>query len=291
MKRCLGCRTPYPGAAAICPCCGWQPALSDGFPAYAPEFAQEGSGFRSDYFQELVALEADYFWFRARNRLIVWALGKYGPQVRSFLEIGCGTGYVLSGIARAYPDLKLHGSELFTGGLKYAAERAPGIDFMQMDARRLPFVAEFDAIGAFDILEHIEEDQQVLAQVREALKPNGIVLLTVPQHRWLWSPNDVYACHVRRYRADELRRKVEDAGLEILRSTSFVTTLLPVLFASRMIQRRTRDVTEGATTELAISPALNRALEMALQAEIMLIRSGIDLPAGGSRLVIARRKP
>src|SRR5690606_22871969 len=116
-----------------------------------------------------------------------------------FLEIGCGTGFVLSGVADAFPAVRLFGSEIFTAGLEFAARRQPSVNFMQMDARSLPFLDEFDVIGAFDVLEHIVEDGQVLAQMREALKPNGIILLTVPQHEWLWSPVDEFACHVRRY--------------------------------------------------------------------------------------------
>jgi len=95
------------------------------------------------------------------------------PGVPLFLEIGCGTGHVLSGVARAYPGTKIYGSELFPAGLAFAAEREPAADFMQMDARHIPFIDEFDVIGAFDVLEHIKEDEQVLAQMYSALKPGG----------------------------------------------------------------------------------------------------------------------
>ena len=105
---------------------------------------------------------------------------------------------------------------------------------MQMDARNIPFVDEFDAIGAFDVLEHIEEDEQVLAQMHDALNHADVVLLTVPQHAWLWSLVDDYSCHVRRYSAKELHGKVRVAGFEILLSTSFVSSLLPIMLASRL---------------------------------------------------------
>ena len=112
----------------------------------------------------------------------------------------------------------------------------PTVAFMQMDARAIPFVGEFDVMGAFDVLEHVEEDEQVLIQMRDALKPRGVMLLTVPQHAWLWSPV-ADSCHVRRYAAKELHVKVKAAGFEIVRSTSFVFSVLPAMFASRMAQR------------------------------------------------------
>src|SRR4030095_1631809 len=104
-------------------------------------------------------------------------------------------------------------------------------------ARRIPFRGEFDVIGAFDVLEHIKEDEEVLAQMYQATRPRGGVLLTVPQHSFLWSEVDDYSRHVRRYSASELKAKVKRAGFETLRTTSFVSLLLPVMFISRLRQR------------------------------------------------------
>ena len=289
MKKCLACGASYPSSTTSCSACGAEPIKQKGFAAYAPSLAQEGGGFKAAYFADLVRLESGNFWFRARNCLIIWALGKYCPGFRSFLEIGCGTGYVLSGIAKAYLDVELHGSEIFIAGLAFAAAREPKIDFIQMDARHIPFVDEFDSIGAFDVLEHIEEDEQVLSQMHDSLNPGGVMLLTVPQHAWLWSPIDDYACHVRRYSAKELHRKVKTAGFEILRSTSFVSSLLPAMWASRIAQKGPSS-SINATAELNISPWLNSIFEAILSAEVRMISSGLNFPLGGSRLVVARKK-
>jgi len=288
MKKCPACAALFPSMETACPICNWKPELQDGFPAFAPELAEEGGGFKTTYFAELAPLEAEYFWFRARNRLIIWALGKYARGLQSFLEIGCGTGYVLSGLASAFPGVRFHGSEIFTAGLAFAAARQPAIGFMQMDARYIPFVDEFDAIGAFDVLEHIEEDEQVLRQMYAALKPGGIMMLTVPQHAWLWSPVDEYACHVRRYSARELCVKVAGAGFEILRSTSFVSSLLPAMWVSRFFKKGSLEDFD-ATAELKISPRLNSWFYKMLSAELALIGGGINFPVGGSRLLVARK--
>jgi len=290
MKKCLACSARYPTSQSRCSACGAEPKKKDGFTAYAPELAQGGGGYKSTYFAEVACLEAEHFWFRARKRLVVWALGKYCPDLRSFLEIGCGTGYVLSGIAESYPGVQLHGSELFTAGLSFAAARQPTIDFMQMDARYIPFTDEFDAVGAFDVLEHIEEDEQVFVQIYDALKARGVMLLAVPQHAWLWSAVDEYSCHVRRYSAKVLHSKVEGSGFEILRSTSFVSFLLPAMLVSRLAKKKTANKGVDTKAELNISPWLNRAFELVLAAETKMIRRGIDFPVGGSRLLVARKR-
>lgn len=288
MKRCLACGATFPAKSLCCSACGAEPIAIDGFPAYAPDLAYSGGGFKISYFADLAQLEAGHFWFQVRNQLIIWAIKRYCSQVRSFLEIGCGTGYVLSGIAKAYPDVKLQGSEIFTAGLAFAAGRQPTIDFMQMDARDIPFVDEFDAIGAFDVLEHIEEDEQVLVQIHKALNPHGILLITVPQHPWLWSQADSYAHHVRRYTAKELRGKVENAGFQIIRITSFMSLLLPLMFFSRMRQRQLK-AEYDPTAELKISVWLNTILKTIFRLEQIIIRFGLSLPAGGSLLLVAKK--
>ena len=289
MKRCLACDAQYTSSSGVCPSCGTGPARVDGFCAYAPELAHESSGFKESYFSELARLEESNFWFRCRNELITGALEKHCPNFESMLEIGCGTGYVLSGIARYFPRAALHGSEIFAAGLGFAAARLPSVDFMQMDARDIPFADEFDVVGAFDVLEHIEEDERVLSQVHAALKPQGVLLLAVPQHPWLWSPVDEYACHVRRYSASDLHDKIRRAGFQIARSTSFVASLLPAMVASRFIQKKRSTESFDAAAELKISPWLNKVLFALLSTEVALIRRGVNFPVGGSRLVVARK--
>src|SRR5262249_49133872 len=161
------------------------------------------------------------------------------------------------------------------------AARAPHAHFIQMDARDCPYLDEFDVAAAFDVIEHIDEDEAVLANLFRAVKPGGHALITVPQHRWLWSDADRCACHRRRYQAVELHAKVRRAGFEILRSTSFVSLLLPLMLISR---RSTKNFDPLA--EFKIGARLNEALQAVLACERRLITLGVNFPVGGSRLVI-----
>ena len=256
--------------------------------AFAPELAREVEGFEADYFPRLADQEAGNFWFRSRNRLLIWALKQYFPNAKNFLEIGCGTGFVLSGFKQAFPNLVLLGSEVFSEGLSFAAPRLPGIELFQMDARCIPFRDEFDVIGAFDVLEHVKQDEEVLAQMHEATRQGGGILITVPHHRFLWSPVDEFARHVRRYETRELCEKVRRAGFSVVRITSFVSLLLPLLIASRFKQRFTGEEVDPSA-EYNISNLMNTTLEKILDAERTLIGAGLSFPAGGSLLLVARR--
>lgn len=287
MIVCPRCSLEHASADAGCPNCGFAPANQNGFPAWAPEMANEGGGFRESFFAELAQREVGNFWFEARNTIIMRTLRRFFPQLRSFLEIGCGTGFVLNGVVRAFPGARLMGTEIFIAGLPFAAARLPSASFAQMDARRLPYAAEFDVVGAFDVIEHIEEDVEALENLKRAVKPGGGVIVSVPQHKWLWSEIDKQSFHFRRYEKRELHEKIESVGLEVVYSTSFVSLLLPLMLLSR---RRNSEGSEfDAGREFRIGPAVNASLRSVMAIESLLLATGLTLPVGGSRLVVAKR--
>ena len=289
MKICSACSARFDNSGWDCPKCGHAPPQVNGFPALAAELANSSEGFQPEYFAQLASLEAGNFWFQSRNTLILLLLKQHCPTMKSFLEIGCGTGFVLSGIASAFPAASLTGAEIYCTGLQYAAQRVPGAQFMQMDARNIPFESHFDALGAFDVLEHIEEDSTVLTQICLALKPGGILVLTVPQHPLLWSSQDEMACHVRRYTAKELKQKVSNAGFDFVDSGSFVALLLPLMWLSRRFDKNNKDGRHDPMAELRIGRVANLMLSAIMSVELMFTRLGFRFPAGGSLFLVARK--
>ncbi len=283
MKRCLNCERRFGTPSWTCPSCGFAPSVLDGIPRFAAPL--DDDGFDRSAFDRLVELEHGSFWFRSRNRLLVWAIERYFPTARSLFEIGCGTGYVLESLNRAFPHMRTVGGELHGEGLAHASQRIPDVELLQVDARRLPFDSEFDVIGAFDVLEHIDDDEGVLDELFMATRPGGGVLLTVPQHPWLWSASDDYGEHKRRYRRAELMTKVAAAGFEVHRVTSFVSLLLPAMASVRLLGRVRRP---DPFSELKATRA-NAALERILDLERGLIVHDRDLPLGGSLLMVASR--
>lgn len=250
--------------------------------------ANATEGFESGYYAQLARVEREHFWFQSRAELVVWALRRYYPQARTYLEIGCGTGQLLAEVGAARPRLELTGSEVLEEGLRCAEARAPGATLLQMDARRIPFEEAFDVIGAYDVLEHIEEDMTVLRAMFRALTPGGGVILTVPQHPFLWGPGDEYARHRRRYRRLELIEKVTAAGFQVVRLTSFVSVLFPGMLLSRLWGRRI-GATYDPLREFRIPARLNVVLGWISAVERSLIRFGLALPFGGSLFLVARK--
>ncbi len=289
MKICLSCTHQFEQKNWQCPNCGWSPKNHSGH-YLLREHGEDGTieGYRDEYFAPLAEVEKGHFWFEARNRILLWALRRFFPDISSLLEIGCGTGFVLSAIRGAFPAVELSGAEYYARGLSFAASRVPTATFYQMDARSMPFEAEFDIIGAFDVIEHIKEDEHVLSEMFRAVKPGGGIVLTVPQHPSLWSVADVYKHHERRYARDELVEEVERAGFRTVYTTSFVTFLLPLMLLSRLKQDKAEG-TPDRLTELKINRLANTILSNIMRTEVFFIHREVSFPVGGSMLLVARK--
>lgn len=268
--------------------CSFQPASFGGFTVHAPRLSEASmTGFSQEDFELLFSLEAGNFWFRGRNALIAAAMQRYCVGARSMLEIGCGTGFVLQGISKTFPGLELFGSEVALAGLTFAKSRNPGASLFQMDASEIPYEAEFDVIGAFDVLEHIEDDERVVAEIFKALRRGGHAICSVPQHMFLWSEQDRYARHFRRYEVHQLEHQLRAAGFRIAMRSSFVTILLPMLYLSRRILKQ--GATGASNSELSLPKSIDRIFGWTLDFERRMIDLGMRLPAGGSQLVVAQK--
>jgi SAM-dependent methyltransferase len=262
----------------------------NGILAFAPEVAKTLGGYDASMFEVLVALEERSFWFQSRNRLLQWAFTRsFGGSTRHLLEIGVGTGFVLSGLREANPGLQVAGSDIFVEGLTRAAGRlGPSVPLYQMDARQLPFREEFEVVCAFDVLEHIEDDNAVLREMRAALRPGGGIMVTVPQHMSLWGPADEAAHHVRRYERHQMLTRIRKAGFHVTLTTSFVSLLYPALVIAR--RRTSRAGAYDLAGEHTLTPALSALCRMVMDVERMAIRAGVRFSVGGSLLVVAVRR-
>jgi SAM-dependent methyltransferase len=88
----------------------------------------------------------------------------------------------------------------------------------------------FDAIIATDVLEHIKNDELAISEMKRILKPDGVLIITVPCFQSLWSNHDYLVMHQRRYRLSEISKKITDQNLKIEESYYFNFLLfLPIL--------------------------------------------------------------
>lgn len=297
VRQCLRCAATeaVPSGQPIWPL-GWkcsachQPvAECAGFPLLAPALAIDKSNYDPDLFSHTKQAEPWHFWFVTRRTLIVGLAERYFSAARTLMEIGCGSGATLRALERSRGWDRIVGSDLHVEGLAIAREQLHEMaEFIQMDATRIPICRSFDLIGAFDVLEHVPDDVAAIQQMAFALRPGGGVIVTVPQHPWLWSHEDEVASHQRRYRLGELEEKLKRSGFRIIFSTSFVSLLLPVMIVSRLVSRHFGRQRKDLSREFAIGAIANFISKAVTRVEVGLSLRGMRWPIGGSRVIVAR---
>lgn len=291
---CPKCGERYAGCSVLlpsdwrCTSCGWTPTFESGVALTNPEDRGRVVGVDPAAFAELDAMEAGHFWFESRRKLIVAMLDRFAVGADSYLEVGCGGGFVLDGVARSRSWRRIVGVELHAEGLAIARGRLPeNVELIQANADTPLVEGVFDVVGAYDVVEHIPDDSAALSVMSRALKPGGLILLTVPQHMWLWSSSDELALHQRRYRRGELEAKLRSIGFDVIFSSSFNALLLPLAIVSRLMPGRTSE--QRMQQEARPGALVNSTLRGILEAEVALTRAGFRWPAGVSRLVAARK--
>lgn len=244
--------------------------------------------FPSSRFAPLADSESTSWWFNSRNQIILTVLNRFATPKMRYLEVGCGNGFVLQAVAQAYPSFLLTASEFYAEPLKTAAKRVKRCRFLTQDIRTMDFSECFDVVSAFDVLEHIQEDTIALQNISRAIVPGGHVLLTVPQHRLLWSHLDSNAHHVRRYSRHDLARKLSLAGFKPIWSSSFFTLTLPIYLLSNLISSilPSRQSSAGGVN---LPKIISSFLLSLMQIERLAISLGISLPIGSSLIILAKK--
>ena len=258
------------------------------------------SSFDETYFEKLYEIEDRHFWFRARQAIVSVLTEQITadlPQGYRVMEIGCGTGNLLKTLNRTCSKGVVFGLDLFWEGLAFARQRVSA-GLIQARAECMPFCNDqFDLIGMFDVLEHLENDEEILDSIQQMLKPGGKLLLTVPAHGNLWSSFDLISHHQRRYEIPDLRSKLIKSGFSIEYMSECMQALYPLAKLRRkapillepLSQEEEKKSRKRTNQELAIMPVLNEAAFQILKMELKRIREHQPIHWGTSIITVANK--
>lgn len=227
----------------------------------------------------------DYWWYQARSRLLEEALGPFVAAAGRVLDVGSADGPSAAWFrerAATTVALDLDPRGLAVGGVCGSATALPFAD------------GSFDAVAAFDVVEHCEPESLTLRELRRVLKPEGRLVLSVPAYQWAWTDHDVANGHHRRYTRARIVDAVTAAGFTVDRATYAFSSVFPMFVAERMARKvRDRGATDSAADIVAV-PSIPRPLHHALmglcRVDERILRSR-DLPFGSSVLLAAHRDP
>jgi SAM-dependent methyltransferase len=238
-------------------------------------------------------VEDVHWWFVGRRRILLQLLDRYlgtnGTHRRRILDVGCGTGTMLTYL-QAFGDAE--GVDIDEEAIGYCRER--GLQSVQLgEATKLPYPDDsFDLVTILDVVEHLDDDVAAFREMRRVLRPGGRLLVTVPAHRFLWGDQDEVNQHKRRYRARELRERIVAGGLEVVRLSYMNALLFPPIAAARFLRRlehRIRPHTPHQSDFRYPAPTpLNIVLGHVFAAEGPILQR-IDIPLGVSIVALAQK--
>ena len=265
----------------------------DGIKCFHPDVANDYADYPDGGFDLTDKNAQSSFWVRSRNRLfkniVTNCLAQKGKT--KLLEIGCGIGDFLHQIADE-ERLQITGSEIYLKGLRYAKKSLPNVEFIQFDVTQGTIDENFDVIAAFDVIEHTENDGIAIANMNKMLRPGGVIIISVPQHMFMWGKLDEIVKHKRRYSRRELVKKVTQNGFTISRCTSFLFVLFPLMLVSRLFDKGgdQSKPDEVAFVKRVVFPrTLNWIFDLFMRIDEALIRLGFSLPFGGTLLIVAKK--
>jgi SAM-dependent methyltransferase len=240
------------------------------------------------FYTEYAEVQDRHWWFVGRRRLIGAVLDAALPSVerngRRILDVGCGTGTMLTELRR-FGDV--HGVDTEAAAVEFCHSR--GESQVQLaSGGGLPHPDDsFDVVTLLDVIEHVDDDQTLLAEARRVIAPGGSLFVTVPAYRWMWGAQDEIAHHKRRYTRAQLRDSLTRAGFRVERASYFNTILFPPIAAIRLVRRVLPEPAELQSDFHYNEPGrLNTALTRVFARESAIV-SKHDLPFGVSILALA----
>jgi SAM-dependent methyltransferase len=245
----------------------------------------------SDEYAKLSRVDREHWFYRGKRAVVRHWVGRFASLRPDdlWVDAGCGTGTLLVEQSRV---CRVLGLDDYEESIALARPRVEAVGGRVLKSR-LERVALPEGCASvvtlLDVLEHLDDDRAALREMVRLTRPGGLVVVTVPALRALWSDWDVALHHRRRYGRRDLLRLVRLPDVDVLRCAYFNSLLLPPIWLVRA-WRKLRPVPPGAERAEDRVPGrqLNALLYRALVAPACW--SWFQPPAGVSLLAVLRRR-
>lgn len=240
------------------------------------------------YFKEYYIQERYHWWFLARLKILESKVKQFTNSGKlKILNVGVATGATSEMLMKYGEVTSIEYDQDCCDFLNNEVQ----IPVMQGSILELPFADnDFDLVCAFDVIEHVEEDQLGVDEMKRVCKSDGHVFVTVPAFMSLWSDHDVINHHFRRYIHPQLEGIFSDNG-KIIYSSYFNTLLfLPILLARKVSNLFSSDKKEAESDFEKFKPGfLNSILYRFFLIENWFTSRSIKFPFGVSLLLIWKK--
>ncbi len=238
---------------------------------------------------QMAEIQNKHWWYCARRTILNTLISALPlKKDAEILEIGCGTGVNIK-MLQAYGTVS--GLEPYPYARETAA-KLTGCDIRDgLLPDQIPFSGTFDLIGAFDVIEHIHEDESSLIKIHQSLSPQGYAVFTVPAFRFLWSEHDVANHHKRRYTRKEFLNILQRSGYDVKFISYYNTILFPLVAVVRVIKKISPQTKTQAKADLKMPrhSFVNRILTWIFAIERYWLMH-FTFPFGVSIIAICQKK-
>ena len=235
-------------------------------------------------YDDLYQLEETHWWHRNKRRLVISLLSHFFPKEKiRIVDIGCGTGKNVEAFSRFG---QCWGLDMSDRAIAYCKKR--GLGHIRKGRAEKTGLSDnyFDAVTLLDVLEHTD-DTKTIWEMHRILKNNGLIFITVPAYRWMWSRWDEVLHHKRRYGKADLENILQHNGFRIRKFSFIYAFLLVPALIIRYIKSRHAGGSYGSDFQLS-NPFLNRVLLAVCRIESWCILYG-SVPFGTSILCVAEK--
>lgn len=236
---------------------------------------------------KMYELEGSHWWFRGKDAILQGILKRTGggKGEKKILDVGCGTGRLLSKLNGAW---KTYGLDFSPIALGFCAKR--GLSrVVRGSGEALPFKDEsFDVVTAVDFFYHrnVRDDRTVLKEVARTLKRGGRVVLSEPALMFLYGPHDESQHGKKRYNAAEVRELMAASGLVVEKLSYSNFILFPLVLAHRLLKKWSGAASDSDVQR--VNPIVNSILFSFFRLEAGLL-GFMNLPIGSSVVCMARK--
>lgn len=238
-------------------------------------------------YRQFYEIETTHWWFSARQKIVLDIIQNRLSLTHKakVLDVGCGTGAILAEFTRQY---EAYGTDTSPLAIEYCHKRGIENAFhCTLDTFPLSDL-RFDLITLLDVIEHVDDDVEILKQACGRIRQNGHALVTVPAYEFLWSRHDDVNHHKRRYVKSQLIHVLRKSGFTVEMCSYYNTILFPSALVKRMSERYIK--TNEDTTLNLPSPIVNNSLQSIFGFERFLLRQ-FSFPFGLSLVAVARKSP
>ncbi|WP_258101423.1 class I SAM-dependent methyltransferase [Marinoscillum pacificum] len=231
--------------------------------------------------------EENSFWFNHRLTCLNELIKLY--PIKHMMDIGGGNGQISEFLQSKHIQTILLEPRL--SGVKNAQKR--GIEqIIWGSLQNIDFKPNsIESVGLFDVLEHIENDKDIIASIHDILLQNGTLWITVPAWQFLYSEFDKEVGHFRRYNLTELTTILKEAGFNV-QYKSYLFFLLPFVIwpVRKFYKLQKKETKRRKFGHIDKSSFIGIILKFILRIESYMISKKMHIPFGSTCLVVAKKE-